>query len=178
MEFRRVLFRSSPPRAGPASRSTSAAWSVRSRPQSRRHRKSRSTEWGGTDTVEPTCLRPPSAPGPRISGTERQASSVLSNAQMTAIITPNETRKAIPLELTLGVTFAVLGAALLHAAWNAIIKSGLDVQLDAALVALGSSLVALPFLPFVALPAPAAWPWLVASTVIHVGYFPALVGAY
>ena len=82
------------------------------------------------------------------------------------------------MELTLGVTLAVLGAALLHAAWNAVIKSCRDVQLDTALVALGSSVVVLPLLPFVSPPAPAAWPWLGASTVIHVGYFTALVGAY
>lgn len=82
------------------------------------------------------------------------------------------------MELSLGVTLAVLGAALLHAAWNALIKSGRDVQFDTALVALGSSVVVLPLLPFVPPPEPAAWPWLAASAVIHVGYFIALVGAY
>ena len=82
------------------------------------------------------------------------------------------------MELSLGVTLAVLGAALLHASWNALIKSGGDVQFDTALVALGSSVVVLPLLPFVPPPEPAAWPWLAASAVIHVGYFIALVGAY
>ena len=82
------------------------------------------------------------------------------------------------MELTFGVTLAVLGASLLHAAWNALVKSGRDPMLDAALVALGSSVAALPLLPFVAPPEPAAWPWLGASAVIHVGYFTALVGAY
>jgi len=42
-------------------------------------------------------------------------------------------------ELTLGVTLAVLGAALLHAAWNAMVKSGRDVLLDTALVTLGGA---------------------------------------
>lgn len=83
-----------------------------------------------------------------------------------------------PLELTLGVTLAVLGAALLHASWNALIKSSRDVQLDTALVALGGSAATLPFLPFVAPPEAAAWPWIAASVVIHIGYFTALVGAY
>ena len=82
------------------------------------------------------------------------------------------------MELTLGVTFAVLGAALLHAAWNALIKSGRDVQLDTALVALGSSVAVLPLLLFIPLPEPASWPWLGASALIHIGYFTALVGAY
>jgi drug/metabolite transporter (DMT)-like permease len=82
------------------------------------------------------------------------------------------------LELTLGVTLAVLGAALLHAAWNALIKSSRDVELDTALVALGGSAAMLPFVPFIAPPEAAAWPWLGASVLIHVGYFTALAGAY
>lgn len=76
------------------------------------------------------------------------------------------------------MTLAVLGAALLHATWNALVKSGSDPVLDTALVALGSSLAVLPFLPLVAPPEAAAWPWLAASAVIHVGYFTALAGAY
>lgn len=82
------------------------------------------------------------------------------------------------MELTLGVTLAVLGAALAHAAWNAMIKSGADPVLDTALVALGSSAVVLPFLVFIPPPEAAAWPWLAASAVIHLGYFVALAGAY
>jgi len=82
------------------------------------------------------------------------------------------------LELTLGVTLAVLGAALLHASWNALIKSSRDVQLDTALVAFCGSIATVPFLPFVAPPEAAAWPWIGASVVIHIGYFTALVGAY
>ena len=54
---------------------------------------------------------------------------------------------------SLGVTLAVLGAGLLHAGWNALIKSasGGDALLDTATIIGGStlcSLVALPFLPF------------------------------
>lgn len=82
------------------------------------------------------------------------------------------------MELSLGVTLAVLGAALLHAAWNALIKSGRDAELDTALVALGSSVVTLPLLPFITPPEAAAWPWLGASALIHIGYFTALVGTY
>ena len=82
------------------------------------------------------------------------------------------------MELTYGVTFAVLGAALLHAGWNAMVKSGKDVTLDTALVALGSSAAVVPFLAFVPPPEPASWPWLAASALIHVGYFTALAGAY
>lgn len=82
------------------------------------------------------------------------------------------------MELSLGVTLAVLGAALLHATWNAMVKSSRDVLLDTALVTLGGAAVALPLLLLVAPPAPASWPYLAASVAIHIGYYIALVGAY
>ncbi len=82
------------------------------------------------------------------------------------------------MELTLGVTLAVLGAALLHAAWHAMIKAGRDVLLDTALVALGGSAVAAPLLLIFPPPEPASWPWLAASVLIHIGYYGTLVGAY
>jgi len=76
------------------------------------------------------------------------------------------------------VTLAVLGAALLHAAWNAMLKGGRDKALDMAIVVAFSGLIALPFLPFVPLPAPASWPYIGVSLVIHIGYYSALVGTY
>ena len=82
------------------------------------------------------------------------------------------------MELSLGVTLAVLGAALAHATWNALIKSGRDILLDTALVALAAGVLVAPLLPFVAPPERAAWPYLIASSLIHVGYFFSLVGAY
>ena len=42
------------------------------------------------------------------------------------------------MEMSPLVTTLVLGAALLHASWNAIIKSSRDVMLDTALVAAGA----------------------------------------
>ena len=81
-------------------------------------------------------------------------------------------------EMSLGVTLAVLGAALLHAAWNAMLKGGRDTTLDMAIVVAGSGLVVLPLLPFVPLPAPASWPYIGVSLVIHIGYYSALVGTY
>ena len=62
------------------------------------------------------------------------------------------------MELSLPVTLAVLGAAVLHASWNALLKSGADKQLDTVAVAAGSGAVALAALPFVPAPAPASWP--------------------
>ena len=84
------------------------------------------------------------------------------------------------MELTLGVTLAVLGAGLLHASWNALLKSagGGDPLLDTATVVAGStfwSLLALPFVPF---PLAGAWPLAAASAVIHFGYYLTLAQAY
>jgi drug/metabolite transporter (DMT)-like permease len=82
--------------------------------------------------------------------------------------------------MTLGVTLAVLGAGFLHAGWNALLKSapGGDVLLDTASVVAGGALCALAIVPFVPLPASAAWPYLAASTVIHLGYNLTLAQAY
>jgi drug/metabolite transporter (DMT)-like permease len=82
------------------------------------------------------------------------------------------------LELTLPVTFAVLGAALLHASWNAMIKAGRNPLFDTALVALGGTVVALPLTIFVAPPEPAAWPYIVATVIVHIGYYVAMAAAY
>ncbi len=76
------------------------------------------------------------------------------------------------------VFLAVLFAALCHAGWNALIKVGLDPLSTTTLIAIGSALVAVPFLPVVGLPAAAAWPWLAASACIHLLYFAALIEAY
>ena len=73
---------------------------------------------------------------------------------------------------------AVLLGAMLHAAWNALVKSGADKALDTGLVVAGSTLIALLALPFLPLPAPESWPLLLASGVIHVGYFLLVIAAY
>jgi drug/metabolite transporter (DMT)-like permease len=84
------------------------------------------------------------------------------------------------MELTLGVTLAVLGAGLLHAGWNAMLKSapGGDALLDTATVVAGSSVCALAVVPFVAVPAAAAWPFIATSAAIHFGYYFTLSRAY
>jgi drug/metabolite transporter (DMT)-like permease len=83
-------------------------------------------------------------------------------------------------ELTLGVTLAVLGAGLLHAGWNALLKSagGGDPLLDTATVVAGSTACAIVALPFVMLPLPASWPYALTSVVIHFAYYITLAQAY
>jgi drug/metabolite transporter (DMT)-like permease len=72
----------------------------------------------------------------------------------------------------------VLGAALLHASWNALVKTGGDPFVRLAVLNLVTGLCALPFLFAAAAPAVASWPCLFASIVIHHGYYLALGYGY
>ena len=82
------------------------------------------------------------------------------------------------MELSLPVTLAVLGAALLHAAWNALVKASPDKQLDTVGLAASAGIVALLLAPFLAIPARESWPWLAGSILVHILYFMFLAGAY
>ncbi len=80
--------------------------------------------------------------------------------------------------LDLGVLLLVLLAAALHASWNAIVKAGGDRLVMTTLVMIGPApvcLVALFFLPALQ---PGAWPFLIASALIHYLYYALLIGAY
>jgi len=80
--------------------------------------------------------------------------------------------------MPLTVFAAVLLGAALHATWNAIVKGGPDKLLATILVAAASGFVALAVLPFLPLPARAAWPFIAASAVVQVLYFALVAGAY
>ncbi len=80
--------------------------------------------------------------------------------------------------LTWPVVAAVLGGAVLHAGWNALVKSSGDKELDTALVHFLGAVVALPLLLIFGLPPAVALPYIAASLVIHIGYYFALAGAY
>ncbi len=82
------------------------------------------------------------------------------------------------MELSLPVTLAVLGGALLHAAWNALVKSSSDKQLDTIGLAAGAGVIALVLVPWLPAPASESWPWLIASALVHILYFVFLAGAY
>ena len=84
------------------------------------------------------------------------------------------------MELTFGITLAVLGAGFLHASWNALLKSsaGGDATLDTAAVVCGAMLWGALIVPFVPLPQPAAWTFIAASSAIHFGYYVTLARAY
>src|SRR6266852_274674 len=73
---------------------------------------------------------------------------------------------------------AVLFAAACHAGWNATIKRGLDPLATTVLISIGAAVVSAVFLPVVGLPAVASWPWCIASVLIHLFYFAALIESY
>lgn len=76
------------------------------------------------------------------------------------------------------IVVAVLFGALLHAAWNALIKSGADKPLDTALVHSMGIFIAVPLVMITGLPPLAAWPYMATSLLIHIAYYMALAGAY
>ena len=76
------------------------------------------------------------------------------------------------------VMAAVLFSALLHAAWNALVKAGGDKFLDTILIACSAALVAAATLPFLPLPAAASWPYITASALVHIAYFALVAAAY
>jgi phosphonate utilization associated putative membrane protein len=80
--------------------------------------------------------------------------------------------------MTWPVLCLVLFGALLHASWNALVKSSSDKTLDTALIHVLCSLLALPVFLYVGPPPAESWPYILCSLVVHVGYYFALAGAY
>lgn len=72
----------------------------------------------------------------------------------------------------------VLSAAVLHATWNAIVKGTRARALVLAAVAGTHGSVGLIMLLWFEAPLPASWPYIVASAVIHYGYYYFLALAY
>lgn len=71
-----------------------------------------------------------------------------------------------------------LFAAVLHAAWNAFLRSGADRLWTVTVMSFASTLVALPCLFLQPLPAPGAWLYIALSALLQVGYSLFLVAAY
>ena len=72
----------------------------------------------------------------------------------------------------------VLLAALLHAGWNAMAKSGGTPQFSIASYRFVNAIWCLPLLFFFPLPLAASWPMLLASTIIHTAYYYTLSKSY
>jgi drug/metabolite transporter (DMT)-like permease len=73
----------------------------------------------------------------------------------------------------------LLAAALMHATWNALLKSDTGDRLATfGVIMLTGSLVSLPLVFFLPFPPKTAWLWLAASVVIHNFYYSFLLKAY
>lgn len=82
------------------------------------------------------------------------------------------------MKLELGVAALVLLSALLHASWNAVVKSDADRLLSFGLVMIMGTAMGIAAAPFVTFPPWSAWPWLAGSVVIHNFYYFFLLRAY
>jgi len=73
--------------------------------------------------------------------------------------------------MSVGVFFAVLVAALLHASWNALVKVSADRLVLIAVLKVTTTILAVASIPIIATPPVEAWPYIAASVVIHTAYF-------
>lgn len=80
--------------------------------------------------------------------------------------------------MPLSIIAIVLAAALLHAVWNAIVKSSVDRTTTLGLVALGQVLPATVMVVLLPLPNVESAIFIAISTVVHFGYFYLLGKAY
>lgn len=71
-----------------------------------------------------------------------------------------------------------LFAAIMHATWNAFLRSGADRLWTVTVMSFSGTVVAIPFAFLFPLPASAAWPYIALSSVLQVGYTFFLVAAY
>lgn len=72
----------------------------------------------------------------------------------------------------------VLFAALLHAGWNALVKAVDDRAGVLAAVSAAHAVLGLVLVLNVPIPAMASWPYIVASALLHYGYYTLLFRAY
>ncbi len=80
--------------------------------------------------------------------------------------------------MTPSIAMLVLLAALLHASWNAMAKSGGTPAFSIASYRLFSAVCCLPLLWLLPLPLAASWPMLIASMLIHTAYYGTLSRSY
>ena len=80
--------------------------------------------------------------------------------------------------MTVTVFLAVLGAALLHALWNALLRVGTSRVAAMMVLSAGQGAIGLAILMTRDWPTAAVWPWILASGLIHTGYQTFLAFAY
>lgn len=80
--------------------------------------------------------------------------------------------------MSLFIIAIILSAALLHAVWNAIVKTAADRTTTLGLVALGHTIPGAIMVIALPLPSADSFPYILLSTVVHFGYFYLLGRAY
>jgi uncharacterized membrane protein len=68
------------------------------------------------------------------------------------------------------VFLLVLGAAILHATWNMLVKSDGDKLAVMGMIAVTEAMISLVLIPLVPFPSPESWPFLVVAVTLHVSY--------
>ena len=82
------------------------------------------------------------------------------------------------MSLQLHLVFLVLLAAVMHAAWNAIVKTSGDRFLTATCNLVTGTFLGVFLLPLVPVPSAEVWPYLIVSVAVHCAYYLFLIGAY
>ncbi len=80
--------------------------------------------------------------------------------------------------MSIGIFTAVLFAAILHAAWNAIVKFGTDKLQGMVLLSIAHALIGLAMVLAFPLPDRASLIWLILSVILHLAYKTFLTLAY
>ncbi len=80
--------------------------------------------------------------------------------------------------MSTSVFLIVLFAAALHATWNALVKIGLDRFRTMLMLTVSQGVMGLVMIVVFPLPAAAAWPYLIATGLVHTAYKLFLAAAY
>ena len=80
--------------------------------------------------------------------------------------------------MSASLTAIVLLAALMHAVWNALVKSSADRLIELTALNLAAGAAALVLLPFVGLPGSESVPFLLGTTLVHTAYYALLLLSY
>ena len=88
---------------------------------------------------------------------------------------PTEFWRAVMSSTVIGLA---LFSAILHATWNAVLRSGADRLWSVTTMSFATTIIAIPFALALPLPSPPCWPYLILSSCLQVGYSVFLVYAY